>query len=396
MKITLRKINSKERYFVLLWYYYSFFYFLIKASNLIYTYSNLNVSRLYGFVIYSTLLGQLLMVLSTNKWKYRRLLLCFAIVIITILMQLATSDASFIITIMFIVLADNVNIDKMLRYDIKFKVFILLLIIGLCSMGLLDNYSAVINGVYKQAYGFNHPNSLTTLIIVILVEWLCIRNKSIKMIEYILIAFIWYLAQKFGGGRSATITFAFIFFLYVLFKYLPHIFRFKAVKRLITLATPIMVFVSFLTVYLYSTGNTFIIWLNEILTGRIQQAALALFSYGLTPLGQDIAYISSRQAQVDHVTAMIVDNAYIHTALSNGVIFLVFIVAMYTLLMCKFVKNDRIDLALLSLFFAVLGFGETYIFNVSYSISFLYILTYEDKLNKYYKGFATTGYSIKY
>ncbi|MCD8371494.1 MAG: hypothetical protein LUC94_14445 [Clostridiales bacterium] len=375
LKIKKRNYTIAERMFLIIWTFYSASYFILGSEFGI----EYNVSSLNRFSSYATILMQLFMLILLKRYKLSDFLKYAAVLALIFLVEVFNSEGSLLIFVLFVILAQYIDIDKLFRYDIFLKICILVIIVGMSVAGITSNYTAVINGNYKQSWGFSHPNVFTGYALIILLEWLCVRYKNMKWYEWLLVAGSAIVIMRIGGGRTSVYTFIVIFLLYIFVTLIPNLFFTKPVKVAFTVITPLMAALSFWVAYLYNQGNAMVVVLDEVLTNRIRFSAQYLKFYPLRLFGQKIEYVSSRTSHTTGVTAKILDNAYVRCALGWGVLFFVVFIIAYIVLFRKLLENRRIELALLCLFFVLLGFGETYMLRPIYNLSLLCLLGFRSE-----------------
>lgn len=369
IKIKLNNYTRTEKFFLFIWSFYSVVSFL-SSSELKYMY---NLSFIETAAFYITIISlalQLFVIRHSMSQLLKYTLFC----VLVALIEISASNKNFLVCTLFILVAQNVNAKKVILFDVKLKIISFICIVGLCLFGVIDNYTAIINGIYKNSVGFSHPNTFTCFIIIILLECLYLRFEQLKIYDFIIQITLVYIAMQVGGGRTSAYTYAVILLLFFLAKYCPKIFSIKIVKFMCIIITPLMAFLSYFTAKLYSSGSVLMKELSAIFSGRIYYNAYFLSKYPVKLLGQEVEQVSSRSAKINNISAQILDNAYIRCALLYGVIFLIFLCIVYSVIMYQFFKMDRLELVLFCLFFVVAGFGESYMLNVLYNISMLYFL----------------------
>lgn len=371
MRLRMRRSRLSEYIFIALWTIYSACFYLFSASDLSFEY---NVSGLLRYVEYVVIAVQLFTLVFVCRYSKKTLLQYLAALVFVFLLELSASDRTLLIYILFVMLAREINVDRLIRYDIKLKAVLLVVIIGMCLLGITENYTMTSNGSYKQAVGFSHPNAFTCFVMTMLVEWLCIRYGKMKWYDWIAILGILVVTMEIGGGRTSVYTFALIYLLYFIANFRQTIFYARISTWLFRLAAPLMCIVSLVAIYLCDVGNKLGSVLNNVMTDRLALAASAISQYGIKLLGQDVDYVGVRRARINGTNYLVVDNAYARCALSWGLLFMIILVVLYSLLFAKLLERKRLDLVLLSLFFVILGFGETYMLNVLYNISLLCLL----------------------
>lgn len=374
LRIKKEDYTTTEKLFLIIWTFYSVTTFVL-GSELGYDYDLGILSR---YTAYATIFLQVLMFFFLKRYKLFDFLKYIAILGVLLAVEISNSDRSLLIYVLFVILAQYIDVEKLLRYDIILKICILAVIVGMSLVGITSNYSAVINDNYKQAWGFSHPNVFTGYALIILVEWLCARYKSMKWPEWLLIVLCALAIMQIGGGRSSIYTFAVVLLLYLLAKFAHRIFLLKPVRIAFMVITPLMAIISFWVVSLYNQGNAAVIALNTVMTGRISLAARFLNTYSIGLFGQEIEYVGSRASQASNIAANILDNAYIRCALDWGLLVLVAIIISYVILFRKLLNSQRIDFALLCLFFVLLGIGETYMLRPVYNLSLLCLLGFHN------------------
>ncbi len=386
MHISIKKTHytQLEIMFFFLWTFYSVYYFLFSASELSYEYYSLvnYINRICNYTLLVLLfVFWLLSFYRGVKWSIGLLLRYIGFLFVVFLIELNIRDTTLMILVLFVMAAQFIDFDKLLRYDIKLKLVLLLVIFGMCALGIVENRVGDYYSGYKQAFGFSHANALACYVLTILVEWLCIRYKKMRWYDWsgIILAFI--VLSLVTNSRSSIYTFVVIFILFILANLISKLFFSKMVKLAFVVITPAIGIFSFWAVKLYAEGNSIISALNTWLSGRIRLAYYAVTVKGIKLFGQEIRF-SNRIVKVNNTTVFLVDNAYIHMALRWGLVILVLIVVAYSFLFIKLLKMKRVDLALMALFFVILGFGETYMNNVLYNISLLCLLSVSDTLKQ--------------
>ncbi len=377
MQIRNKHYTKNEIMFLALWTLYSVLFFIFSASEVPFDY---DVSTFYKYCSWGIVLLQLVALLLTEKWDRNTFIKLAIFLALMFVVELVITDRSLLIMILFIVLGQNIAIDKLMRYDIKLKIVLLIIIVGMSLLGIVENYSNDFYSGYKQAFGFGHPNTFTCFVLIILMEWLCLRYQKMRWFDWLGVIAGWAIIMAIGGGRASGYTFAVIFLLYWAATVIPKLFYTKISTILFALVTPFMAVLSFLMTYLYSEGNSIAVLLNTVLSNRFRYADLALSMYDIKLFGQEIEFTGTRAAEAANTSSFLVDNAYVHSALVWGGIVFVLIIILYSVLMVRLVKMKKIELALFCLFFVILGLGETYMLNVAYNISLICLLGVSYKL----------------
>lgn len=357
--------------FSVIWYIYIFTYYVLCSSELSYRYSTVSFfeKEQYGII-----LALLINIVFFNKYNNSVLMRYLGFATFAILMQLGSSSKTLLILTMFVMSVRKINFRKVIKVDMIARISVLIFIVGLYLAGVIDNYTDEINGTFKQALGFSHPNALGGMCYIILIEYVILKWQEIKPAHFFEVFFVGLGVMLISGSRTMGYTFFFIIMLFVLYRFSPKLFSLRLVKALFTLAMPSIYVACFIVVNMYNNRVPLAIKLNEILTTRVALASKFLKTYDIQLFGQDIQIIGTRYAALHHTTPMILDNAYIRGTLVYGLLFMIFLILSYMILMHHAFKNKRVEYAILALYFIFIGIGESYMINISFNISLLLLL----------------------
>ncbi len=371
-----KRFTTTEIFFLLLWTGYSAAYFLLSASELS---VDFQVGTLFRNISWGIVVLLILALCVTGKWTRTKCAQLIVVLALLVMVEVTRTDRNLLILILFLLLGQNMDMGKLLRYDIKLKLVLLAIILGMCALGIVENYASDFYSGYKQSLGFSHPNVLTCYVLTILVEWLCLRFRKMKWYDWVGILAAWAVVMEIGGGRASGYTFLVIYVLFILAALFPRMPYSLPAKGLFVIATPVLALVSFLGAEYYGRGNSLVIWLDEVLSGRFRYANQALAQYGVKLWGQEIEFTGTRMASMTHSSAFLVDNAYVNCAITWGGIILALLLILYVWLFVKLLRMHRVEYALMSLFFVILGLGETYMLNALYNVTLLCILGVTDR-----------------
>lgn len=386
----LQHIKLKSVLFFGAWFLFSIGYIIFQQSEFIY----INHSAgYYKLISYVTLVALITCILMDSKYKkgefYIYILLCALVGLI----YLTRSNRTFLVYMLFMLAFKSVRYDfeYLIKFDVKIKLWMLIFVVSMSMIGVINNYSAIwSSGIIKYAYGFFHPNTLGILCFAILVEWLYLQYKTLRLIEWVIVGGIAFYIFDMAASRTSAYTFTVIFILFLLAKTWPRFYSFRITRYMFTVITPILALFSWYLVKLYQEGNAVAIVINTLTTARLMYASNFLNQYGLSLFGNDIEFVSSRAAQLQGISGEILDMAYIRGPILYGIVFSTVIFAGYMLLIYKNMKNElndiNIGMILLTTYYIILGFGETYVLNPIFCIPMLLIPTTIANIKVYSKG----------
>lgn len=349
-----------------LWIFYTGIYYLLWASSLKISFP-LALTTLKIIQIFT--IACLVVLFPLKKMKKKAFFIMLWVVILIMTLELVNSNVEFLTTIMFILCADEIDFERLVKIDFKVKITWLNIIFILNLLGIIQNVEGYYyNGDYKMSLGFQHPNTLGAFVIIILLEWLIIqrKNKSNKfMIISVMIFFggiTWYIT----ASKTALYIFSVIIILEIMTFVCPRIFELKIVPYLFSVMPPILLTISIILTKLYIDHAELALVLNKLLSGRLYLQSLFWKSYPVTLFGQDISGLD-----------IVLDSGYIRCILQYGIVFTIFLCASYAILLYKLIKYKKYELSFLILFFVTYGFSETSFLRLPLNISLIGLISHK-------------------
>jgi len=396
LKFGNRRVNLSEFLFYCAWGLYSITYLLFMQTE----FSKLfQLEKINNYVIYFSMLLLLMSLLIELKLTVKGLILTFGFVIVILLLELNRTGNVFSLYLMFILCFKQGDIRELIQFNMKIKLFCFLSTVILCMLGVIDNYTTLINDSYKQALGYLHPNIFGVTAYSLLLDWLYLRWKKIRLFEWPIIFGLGVITYWVAAARAAAYPFFLIIILFVLARYKPIIFKKKWVQYAFVCSTPLLTVLSFGLAYLYMKEDSFARRINEMLTGRLSFAVRYLTDYGFSIFGQNIKSISTRTARAMGVSSEILDMSYIRAPITYGIIFSTFILIAFMVLEKKSFNNANVGLAIFILYYIAVGFAETYMLIPTFNVTMVLSLNvlreswekqkYMEKINVRKKGLFT-------
>lgn len=362
---------SYKNLFYTIWAFYSAFSILTSSTELAYMY-NFNTIIKYTYTAIVLMLGFLY--IYPLKLTKKLFVLHVLFVCLITLIEISITEKNLIIISLFIMCFRNIKFREMIKFDFVIKLYILLFVLLLYWLGEIDGYEVVINGIYKQSFGFGHPNTFSIYVYTMLLELIYLRFNKMNFLDIGVFIGVGVLILKIGGGRSSGYTYFAILVVTMICKFFPKIYQTKISALIFTVITPIAAVMSFVLAKLYVLNNEFAVALNTLTTGRLRLSAIFLNKYSLKLFGQEIETLGTRRAILNHTNSMILDCAYIKCGLKYGLIFLIILCISYSLFLRKSIKDGNITDALFALFFVVIGIAESYLLAPVFNLSLLLLL----------------------
>ena len=323
-----------------------------------------NDSKIYLLLLFLSIFFIVFKIIN-EKYTKNEFLICGLMFIIGLVSFLVTHKPTLFLTIICLIGMKNVNIDKIFKgmFNIRFVGFIL--IISLSLIGIIPNNSISMwrNGKLdvRYALGFGHPNSLHLALFILISLYLYIKNKNIKLINYIFLIIINQFIYHYSLSRTGYLLTFLLIITFMVIKYI------KVNKRIINIFTKLLLIFliafSFISGLMYSPNNDVMNKLNKIFNGRIAFSNYYLKNYDATLFG-------NRTILQDNKALF--DNGYLFLYLQYGIIGMIFIIGLiYEIIKSKEIKNDC-KKNVLVLFYLVYLFVESFSPNIFMNIILLF------------------------
>ncbi len=364
------KKNSLDNAFFLLgWTIFIVSYILLKQTELMYMFDTSSIYQFVKVVIIIIFLSKMIFI---DKYSKKKLLCYFAILSLIFINSIYIDNNTLFFTILVALSADNVDFKKFIKYDIKIRILLLILIVCLSLMGVLPNFTKFINGSLKQGFGFLHPNTLCFFTITILLEIMYITKKiNLKYILFNIL--ILYLLTTFCFSRTSVLSYIVVFIADIILRNKEKVFNKKIIRKIFCLLPIIISIFSLLVVIGYGNGNKISREMDVAFTERIKSGYVFYKQYGITLLGNKIETIGTRAALFTGQKANIFDMGFLRLLIAYGAIISSIIVILLCFLQKNILKRKNYKLLLLSSFFILTGFAENNVYNIIMNFTLIFI-----------------------
>lgn len=343
---------------------------LLASSEIAYTALGTSSIRYTMYVIAAIFLSTKMIIF--DKYKSKILLMIVAAMITIGLVSYHALGLTLILHGIFLVSLKAVYMKKLIKADMMLRIIVTAVLFLLAVIGIINNYSDVINGNLKYAFGWLHPNTFAYQIIAIIIEAIYISKKKVRIRE--ILAIIAVLIALWIVCASRTTIYAFILFL-IIYLMVDNgiLINRKFFSFLLGSIIPICGIVSWLLVWLFSQGNSFAIKMNSILTSRLVYSVRFLGLYPINLWGNEIYTVSTREHYLLGVRSEILDMSYIRLLLEYGTVFFTMFLILYIVMQVTMVKNNRFREAAIVVYFSILGITSTGLLSPFSNFSLLFI-----------------------
>lgn len=372
--------------------------------------SNIRLNKLifyvsYTLIIFSTMFKQvtginnLLETLSTigimlllincvsniNKLNINKVLILFISVLMAVITKITSKSNTIFILILLIIAAKNIKLEELIKYDLKIKIPFMIIIVVLYFLRMTDVNLHYRNGIIRHSMGFSNPNVFSTYILAIIVEYLYLRRKKVNAKDLIIIIIGIFIIDFYADSRTQIFCLIVLALIVYINKYTGKKFLNNSIVNFIVSNIFIILTIfSLLIIYFYGQGNDIVQDIDVQTSGRIKQISGVFNEYDVNLFGNKLDLVTSLQAKLTGKQQTALDNVYIYSLLSYGIIpFIIMCIAMKKYMKTTIKENEDI-LRTIMLVFLIGGLMERFCIEVQYNIFLLYFsyIIYDNKNKK--------------
>lgn len=316
----------------------------------------------------------LIKLMLDSKYTFASLMYIFLAGVV-LLVTFLRSAYNHIFYLMLIVLgARNIDIPSVIRVDVVVRIVIMMVIILSSLLGVIENYVTYRTGTqeFRYSLGFNHPNTLASLVFLLTMEEAWIRKRSFSFTYTLLMWALAGLIYVVTLNRTAVMLIA-VFPLLLLMtanrRHRTTVSTFSCVC--LQAVFPIAVIISLLTMFLSENSSIFGL-LDNLMSRRFTNCAVLFRRYGIPLLGQRVTLISMKTARQMQSSIALLDVAYLRTLIQAGPLVLLLMALMhFRAVKDACVRNERHTLLILCAL-AAFGVSESGYNNVYMNFSLLF------------------------
>lgn len=274
-----------------------------------------------------------------------------------------------------VVAAINIESELLMKVYMIVQSILLVVIVWMSQVGLVLDVVSKSADRIRHYLGFDHATTAPILFLFIIMEYIYLRKGKLTVLEYAAgMGIVLYLYKLTDTNMAfwicvGTLTFFFAVQLFIDKGYITYTFRY-----ILALSPWLAAALSIWAQWVYKAENPTWIKLNEFLHERLRLGYDAINTYGFKLFGQDIEWIGSSY-KADLTGYNYVDCSYLQIALQQGLIFLVIVLAMYSYIILKMIKEKRYYGAWIGVFISVFSMTEPRLVNVVFNPFVILALT---------------------
>lgn len=303
---------------------------------------------------------------------YKIFLLLFLVLVICV-----CSKSTILYTYIFVFLASYGMGKKMIIKCAVCIQAILLFIIVCCSQtGMNIDYIFDLGSRNRHGLGFTWTTTSAVLFFFIVLEYIYIRQKRMKQVEYVIILILSYVLFRL---TDAKLTFALTAMSLVCFWLLSNVKVIELLMRkmrYIWLMMPLLITLFSYHIHRnYKTGSWMWEKLNNFLSGRLKLGNSAIERYGIKLLGQPVEWIGYSYREQTGVYNY-VDCSYLQILIQYGLVFLGICLFIYTYILIKSTREGDHYLSGCILIILFFNITEPFLMNLMVNLFPLLAVSY--------------------
>ena len=335
-------------------------------------------NNIFRIISYSLILIKFL---TQDRTTIRKLFLFAGLILLSGVVFLY-SDEGYVIDIAVLVFgAQGVDFKRIVKMFFIFTSVATVILMLLSISGIILNYT--ISGEYggkelvRYSFGSTYPTDFAARIFYVELAYSYLRKNKHNFL-YLLFwvasgLFIWFFCRA-RLNTILIICLAAAVFLNAVF---PKLYKNRIMKFVLIYSMIICCVVAILLHLQYSANNTVLYKINNVLSDRLHLGKTGIDEYGFSLFGKVIKMNGNgfTTSKLDWSKGyFFIDCGFLKIALTNGIIYLVFFVAVFTVAARGAVKSGNIILGIIILFLALTSIVDHHIVEVGYN-PFIFLIT---------------------
>ena len=269
--------------------------------------------------------GILAIYILLKRYSVKILLAYMLITLIVLYSTIVSGQYGFLISIIAILALRDADITAAVKfiYNWELLLFISIIILSIFCGFFSDDY--IYGNYYGQIrfhFGFAHPNMLSIYLFNLIIMWIWLNFENMKLIHVGAIVCIEIVSYIFTKTRTSLLD---VLFLLVFILFIKRFPGRKIEKIFAGVLIPFLSLLFYLTSSFYTSGNVFLIFLDNVLSGRIRLGSYAFEHFGLTFLGQNIEGIQVVWDPIWRLNGFTFDCTYTYLMMNMGILWLIII-----------------------------------------------------------------------
>lgn len=281
--------------------------------------------------------------------------------------------------------AHNISAKKVMRVHFKFMAISLIVVALLSLVGIIENrvFYRSDQITARLAFGIQYPTDFSALVVFLTAIGVSLYKKHFKIAWFILTLTLAYFLATYVDARLDTILLV-VIGLYLLVSELDILksITLKFSKEMILMMTVL----SFLFAVFYLSDHSLMLWLNNLLSGRLELAHSGMWKFGVKLFGAPIEF--NGYGDFNQLVAYnFIDNTYMNMLIRFGIVYTIYSLACYVVLHYRTAYRLDDTWVFYIAFTAIHGFITHHMINPIYNPAWIlfFALPFDKAENHQYK-----------
>ena len=266
-----------------------------------------------------------------KKYSYKSIVGMTIILFILILASLFSKDLLLLQLFSLILAAFDLDNKKILKSILIVITTTVSIIVILSLLNVIPNLTFTRRGssVIRNGFGFNYCTFLSIYGFFLSIIYIYVRNKKMKLVEYIPLCIINFLIYYYTDTRNGFVCFVALLIFGLLIKIKP---LKNTLKFLCKYGIFIMCILSLVMIVTYNKDNKIYSFINEKTSNRLRLGHDAFEKYGVSLFGQKIDetnLVDMHYHNVVNEESFLVDNSFLYIMIKYGLIILILTLYVY-------------------------------------------------------------------
>lgn len=322
--------------------------------------------------IISTFLLLFLCLLNFFKMNKTDILIFVILIILSFVTKFVSGTSTILNLVLLIIAFKGIDLDKLIKFDIKIKILFLLIVSILYFLGYTNVNLHYRNGIVRHSMGLSNPNSFSSFIMSLVFEYTYLNRKKIRIKNLIFILLSILIIDYFSSSRTQIFCIL-LFFVLILVNKIgiigkKHKISMFIIKNLFLILT----IFSFTIVNLYKNGNETIKYINTKTSGRISSTSNLIDQYQINLIGNKVELVTSLEAKMSNKKQIALDNQYVYFILSYGLISYIIMYLCIRKTVSYAIYEENTFLLYIIIVLLIGGIMEKFCFEICFNIFLLY------------------------
>lgn len=276
-----------------------------------------------------------------KEFKIKNICVYVILAIVSTVVFLQTSYGVLLELSLMVILAEDVQLDTIVKVYVKYSFIFLVLTFISTKIGLIEDLTFIrlaggtgAKNIVRHAFGTIYPTDFSQHVFYLVLSYVYLKKGILNLIEKTGIVFVAAFVYYYCYARLDTVSLLILLLLTILY---PILKTSSIFKKIAPFSLVIGALISTAMSFMFSASSRVLVLLNHLLSSRLSLAHTAIEMYGIKPFGQFIEMTGFGGTQdiksIDNY--FFIDSSYIRILLCFGIITMVIIFGIYTVWLKK-------------------------------------------------------------